>query len=306
MKTHKKPWTLFLIILCGYQATFFSFAQDLGWRELIERTNKESPKPDQTFYYGEEDLQFGDLWLPEGDGPHPVVIMIHGGCWLSSIPGVVLMELICDDLRNRGIAVWNLEYRRLGNKGGGYPGTFLDVARGADYIRKIATEYNLDMGKIISVGHSAGGHLALWLSGRNNINKESRVFIEDPLKLNAVLSLAGIGDLKQFREFGDLVCADGVVNKLIALEQREQENPFSDTSPIEILPENTPQVIIHGVYDPIVPPFLGYAYIQKTEERNKNVKLKIILNAGHFEVIAPWTEAWKEICREIEYFLPFN
>ena len=220
MTKTKTRWILFLIIVWGYQASSFSFAQDLGWKELIEQTNQEAHKPDHKFYYGEGDIQFGDLWLPESAGPHPVVVMIHGGCWLSSIPGVVLMELICNDLRDNGIAVWNLEYRRVGHKGGGYPGTFLDVARGADYIK-------------------------------------------NPLKFNAVISLAGIGDLKQFREYGNLVCADGVVDKLVAREQRTQENPFLDTSPIELLPENTPQILIHGVYDPIVPPYLGYAYKRK-------------------------------------------
>jgi len=303
MNKPTKHLICFLLIIWGLPAISDSFAQNLGWKELIERTNEESPRPDHRFYYGEEEMQFSDLWLPEGEGPHPVVVMIHGGCWLSSIPGVVLMELISDNLRSNGIAVWNLEYRRIGHNEGGYPGTFLDIANGTDFIRNIAKEFNLDLERTISVGHSAGGHLALWLSGRKNIRKESELFIENPLEMNAIVSLAGIGDLKQFREYGNLVCADGVVNKLIDWEKRKGEEPFMDTSPIEIIPGNIPQILVHGVYDPIVPPFLGYAYKQKSQELNENVRVKIILAAGHFEVIAPWTDAWEEILVEIKQLL---
>ena len=298
-----KPGILFLLLILLFHLNRETAAQMLGWRELIVRTQTEAPKPDHRFYYGEEEMQFCDLWLPEGEGPHPVVIMIHGGCWLSSIPGVVLMELISNDLKDRGIAVWNLEYRRVGHEGGGYPGTFLDVASGADYIRDIAEEYNLDLTKTLTIGHSAGGHLALWLSGRNEISPNSVLFEKDPLKIYAVISLAGIGDLAQFQEFGNLVCGDRIINNLVNLKEEKREDPFHDTSPVELIPENTPQILIHGAYDPIVPPFLGYSYKIKAKTKNGNVTLKLITDAGHFELIAPWTDAWQEVLDELLFLL---
>jgi acetyl esterase/lipase len=211
--------------------------------------------------------------------------------------------LVSDDLRRRGYAVWNLEYRRVGHQGGGYPGTFHDVANGTDFIRKIAPDYHLDLNNIIAVGHSAGGHLVLWLSGRSKINSESPLYSDDPMKLSAIISLAGIGDLEQFRDYGNLVCSEGIINKLVNWEKRKGNNPFSDTSPIELAQEETPQVLIQAVYDPIVPPFLGYAYKRKLKEKNSHIKLITIDNSGHFELIAPWTEAWKEVLEQIEQIL---
>ena len=127
----------------------------------------------EKFSYGEDPLQFGELYLPAGDGPFPVVVLIHGGCWLAEFDQAHLRSLAVA-ARDSGFAVWNVEYRRVGNPGGGWPGTFLDVAAGTDYLRELARQHPLDLEQVVPVGHSAGGHLALWLAMRSQLTAKER------------------------------------------------------------------------------------------------------------------------------------
>src|SRR5579859_698843 len=147
--------------------------------------------------------QFGELYLPTTPGPYGVAMLIHGGYWRARF-GLDLMHELAEDLAKRGIAAWNIEYRRVGNPGGGWPGTFLDVARAADYLREIAPTYALDLQRIVPIGHSAGGHLALWLAGRPRIPAGdplagSSLKVagagEGPLAPSGSISLAGVVDL---------------------------------------------------------------------------------------------------------------
>src|ERR1700724_95725 len=121
--------------------------------------------------YGDESVQFGDLYVPADEESHPVVILIHGGFWRAAYD-LSLMTKLAQDLAARGIAAWNIEYRRVGNSGGGWPGTFLDVAGATDYVMTIAATYRLDLQQVVAVGHSAGGHLALWLAARGKLAQD--------------------------------------------------------------------------------------------------------------------------------------
>src|SRR6266516_2333805 len=118
--------------------------------------------------YGSEALQFGELHLPGGTGPYPIVILIHGGFWRAPY-AYTLMTDLAEDLARRGIVAWNIEYRRVGDPGGGWPTTLVDVASAADYIHTLAPTYTLDLKRVVTIGHSAGGHLALWLAARPRI-----------------------------------------------------------------------------------------------------------------------------------------
>ncbi len=161
-----KKILFYSLIICGFMAEIAT-AQLVSWRDIIEA---EHPEPTERIYFGNDSLQFADLWLPENEPSHTTVILIHGGCWLNIYPGLELMHLVADELRNHGFAVWNLEYRRLGTEGGGYPGTFKDIADGADYLYQISGDFDLNLNRVIAAGHSAGGHLATWLSARKNIH----------------------------------------------------------------------------------------------------------------------------------------
>ncbi|MEG8056050.1 alpha/beta hydrolase [Sphingomonas sp. 22L2VL55-3] len=140
-------------------------AKLLTWHDLTKRPK---PMPDATVDYGTDPMQKVDVWLPKGKakGPFPVVVMVHGGCWTTSIADRSLMNWIADDLRNAGVAVWNIDYRGVDRSGGGYPGTFADAAKAADQLKVSAKTFNLDTRHVLAIGHSAGGHLALWLAAR--------------------------------------------------------------------------------------------------------------------------------------------
>ena len=140
-----------------------------------------------------------DLWLPEGRGPHPTVLMVHGGCWQTEIADRTIMNWIADDLRRRGIAVWNIDYRGVDRPGGGYPGTFQDVAAAADALRAMPARIDLDLSRLVAIGHSAGGHLALWLAGAAAAAAGSPLRTADPCAIRAVISLGGLPDLEERR-----------------------------------------------------------------------------------------------------------
>src|SRR5262245_48319205 len=148
---------------------------------------------DHRLSYGSDPAHFGDLYLPSQPGPHPVVVLVHGGCWRAQYDLAPLGQL-CVALVGEGLAVWNVEYRRLGN-GGGWPTTFLDVAAAADALGGIAGQYGLDLARVVVMGHSAGGHLALWLAGRRRLPPESPLFAAAPLPLRGVVAIAGVPDL---------------------------------------------------------------------------------------------------------------
>ena len=163
-----------------------------------------SPEPLARIPYGDDPLQFGDLRLPPGDGPHPVVVVIHGGCWRSDFT-LDYIGAFADALTRSGVATWTLEYRRVGDPGGGWPGTFRDVASGVDYLRAVARDHPLDLGRVVAVGHSAGGHLALWLGARSTFD-DPALRGDEPLGLIGVVSLAGVDDLRRALDEG--VCGD--------------------------------------------------------------------------------------------------
>src|SRR5215471_72121 len=137
-------------------------------------------------YARESAHQFGVLRVPRGRGPHPVVALVHGGCWLADYDHMHV-ESAADALCARGAGVWSIEYRRLGQDGGGWPGTFRDVAAGLDHLRVLAPRHRLDLGRVVAVGHSAGGHLALWLAARRKLGASSDLFVANPIAVAGVV-----------------------------------------------------------------------------------------------------------------------
>jgi acetyl esterase/lipase len=145
--------------------------------------------------YGPDPNQFGELRIPAGRGPHPVVVLIHGGCFKAAYASLRDLAPMGDALKAQGIATWNVEYRRLGQPGGGWPGTHQDVGRAVDQLRALAETYRLDLNRVVIVGHSAGGHLAMWAASRSRIPTSSALYANDPLKVRGVVDLAGPVDL---------------------------------------------------------------------------------------------------------------
>ena len=149
----------------------------MNWPDL---TNRPLPTPTRRIAFGSGANDFAELWLPIAAGPHPVVLLVHGGCWQKRSADLSIMNYIAEELRRRGIAVWNIEYRGVDEAGGGYPGTFVDVGRAADALRDVGRREHLALDRVIAVGHSAGGHLVAWLAARPRIAKMSPLFRADP------------------------------------------------------------------------------------------------------------------------------
>src|SRR3954469_15174706 len=184
----------------------------MTWPDLLERKR---PEPDTSIRYGDQINQSVDLWFPVAPSLRPVVLMVHGGCWQSDIADRRIMNWIADDLRRRGIAVWNVEYRGVDRDGGGYPGTFQDIAAAADAMRVHAGRYRLDLSHLVAVGHSAGGHLALWLAGRPRLPSGSPLRSPNPLAIHAVVSLGGLPDLEEAAR-SENGCGNEVIARLTA------------------------------------------------------------------------------------------
>ena len=248
---------------------------------------------DEVVHYGPAPAQVAELFLPKAKGPHPVVILLHGGCFLKQYEGFAQTSAIAADLAGRGYAVWNVEYRKLGEAGAGYPGTFQDVATAIDRLRDEAPKHDLDLSRVIAVGHSAGGHLALWAASRARIPTTSPLHAADPLKIGAVISLAGIGDLKgQGRVFAG-PCGDDTIDRLVDTAGRRQ--PFADTSPAELLPSGAKVVMVHGVFDPVMPPYTGRDYAVKVRQAGDRAEVETLPGAAHFDLVIPTTPAWAAI-----------
>jgi len=249
--------------------------------------------PSETFHYGAAPSQVAELFLPQTKGPHPVVVLLHGGCFLQHYEGFPQTSALAADLALRGYAVWNVEYRKLGEAGAGFPGTFLDVAKAVDLLGVEAPKYGLDVGRVIAIGHSAGGHLALWAAARSRLPASSPLYTRDPLKIGAVISLAGIGDLKGQGKVFALPCGDDTLDRLVDAGHRAA--PYADTSPAELLPNSARVVMVHGVFDPVMPPYTGRDYAQMVRKLGGSADVVIIPNAAHFDLVIPTTDAWKTI-----------
>lgn len=249
-----------------------------------------NPEPTARIAYGDDPLQFGDLRLPPGAGPHPVIVIIHGGCWRAQY-NIDHIGAFSDALTRSGVATWAIEYRRVGNPGGGWPGTFLDVGAAVDHLRQIATEHPLDLDRVIAVGHSAGGHLALWLGARGKLT-DSTMRGDDPLPLKGIVSLAGVDDLRRALDEG--VCGDQVA-QLVGGAPDEVPERYAQGSPIELLPIGVAQHLINGARDPIVPEAFGRDYATAGRRAGDTVQLTVLPNAGHFELIVPTTAEWTQV-----------
>ncbi len=275
----------------------FTEAQTLTFRNILDRT--ERPLPTVKIPYGTHLDQYGELWLPAlANSPlpaithkWPVVILIHGGCWRADLPGPELVAFLADDLRKQGLAVWSITYRRVGTKAENftpYPDTFRDVAAAAEKLGELAKDYPLDLTRVVTSGHSAGGHLAMWLAARHRLPIDSLLYQKAPLPIRAVVGLAALPDLAYAKIVSAHACGADTIDLLVNTRERK-ESAYRDTSITPLLPLGVKQILVSGIYDAIVAPAQAMRYRERAKEKNEMVELLTIDNAGHFELIAPWT-----------------
>ena len=254
------------------------------------------PSPDAQISYGDAQFQFGYLRLPEGSGPHPVIVFMHGGCWLS-VFDIRYTGLAEQAFADAGYAVWSLEYRRVGNPGGGWPGTFLDVATGADHLTELAREYPLDLDRVIAIGHSAGGQLALWLAARGRIPTSSELYTAGPLPIHGVLALAPAPNLETLHSSGS--CGPGV-DGLMGGSPNVRPERYQVGSPMQLMPVDVPQRVVVGALDAQFGPS-GRAYFQAAQRAGSSpVTLREAPESGHFEMVVPYTSTWPITLQELE------
>lgn len=275
-------------------------------RGPLELANAAVPSGARRIAYGPEPLQFGELRVPSAKGPHPVAIVIHGGCWLGKIGDMderaVSMENVrpvAAALTDAGIATWNIEYRRLGQAGGGWPGTFHDVAHAADFVRTLARDHPLDLKRVITIGHSAGGHLALWLAARSKLPKTSDLYMADPLRVTGVVDLDGPPDLQATLAVQQPICGSPVITNLIGGSPAERPDRYRDASPIELLPLGVGQEIFAGRM------FASQAapYEAAGKRTGDALHTTVLPEAGHFVFIDPQSDVWPQVVASVRRLL---
>ena len=240
--------------------------------------------------YGDEPSQFGELRLPaRGEGPWPVACVVHGGYYRARYELGYIGHLAAALARD-GVATWSIEYRRIGEAGGGWPGTFVDVGAGLDALRQLAPRYALDQSRVLSIGHSAGGQLALWLASRPRLPPGSALSASDPLPVAGVVALAPVADLGRASRLG---LSDGIVDELLGGTPESVPERYQLTSPMDRLPLRVPQLVIHGTADDAVPLELSQTYAAAAQAAGDRVELLVLPGADHFDIIDPRAPAFE-------------
>lgn len=273
----------------------------------------------RTVAYGPEPSQVGELYLPEGDGPFPVVAVVHGGYWTAMWDRRQTTG-VADDLVARGYAVWNVEYRRIGEPGGGWPGTFLDVAAAIDALDGL--DPALDLRRVVLLGHSAGGHLATWAAHRGALPPEAPGARPEVTPIGLV-TLAGALDLRtaDATGFGKVLAdpdaappkdapeparpdawpavaeavGDGILPLLVDGHAAEVPEHYAWTSPPELAGTGVPVLAVHGTADEAVPAEWSRRYVDKVVAEGGIARYVEVDGGTHFDVVQPGHPVWREI-----------
>lgn len=248
------------------------------------------PDPDRTLTYGDDPAQVVDVRVPAAPTGLPLVVTIHGGFWYAAYDRS-LMEPLVVDLVARGFPVANLEYRGTGRGGtGGWPETFEDVANGVDLLADLVAEH----GGPIVIGHSAGGHLALWAAARARLPR-GRVGADPVVVPTSVVGLAAVGDLRAAARDG---LGKDAVSKLLGAPPSEVPERVRVAAPIASLPLRVPQLLVHGRQDELVPPSQTETYARLAAAAGDDVEV-VYVTGDHFSMLDPGHPAWLEVVERL-------
>lgn len=262
--------------------------------------------PGERVAWGGDTGSFGELRLPSGPGPHPVAVVVHGGCWRTTAD-LGYMRHLADAVVASGWATWLIEFRRVDEEGVEWPEIFVDVGRAVDHLRRLAPVRPLDLDRVVTVGHSSGAHLALWAAARPTLpttGEAGDVRGDDPLEVAGVVGLAPITGLEDFHGRTDRSCPETAVSDLLGGGGALPSDRLDITDPARLLPLGVPQLLLVGTQDDTVPTKHVRAFARGASEAGDRVTFGAIEGAGHFELVAPWTETWSaDVAPAIEAFL---
>ncbi|HKT49692.1 MAG TPA: alpha/beta hydrolase [Candidatus Angelobacter sp.] len=236
------------------------------------------PDPDLRLAYSNDPNQFVDIRIPQSKAPHAVVFFIHGGYWRAKYD-LTYAGHLCHALKLAGVATCNVEYRRVGNPGGGWPGTFEDIRAALRFV--LIRQHKLppfDRNRLCVAGHSAGGQLALCLAAH------------EPA-ITRVLSLAGVLDLRRGWE---LHLSNDAVAGFLGGSPTEVPDHYREASPAE-LHIRAKQILIHGTADEDVPYELSHSYAEQKKKSGENVELITMKDTDHFEIVDPSSKVWSKV-----------
>ncbi|MBC8087583.1 MAG: alpha/beta hydrolase [Phycisphaerae bacterium] len=253
--------------------------------------------------YGADSLQFGELRLPAGNGPFPVAVVIHGGCYLSRYATLRNTAALSEALTDAGIATWNVEYRRYDHPGGGWPGTFTDIADAADHVRTLAKLHPLDLTRVVTTGHSAGGQLALWLASRKELKSGTAVYRANPLAVHGVVALGPITDMREYQTRQLRSCGNPAIESVLGGLPDAVPDRRLLVSPIERVPLGVRTILVAGDGDAIGSQSSLQAYAQAARSRGDSVEVRLGPDEGHFEVLAPFKQSGKAAMDAIKQLL---
>ena len=278
---------------------FAASAADAAPMTLNDYLALTGPAPTVTLAYGSAPSQFAELFRPAGQGPFPVVVLVHGGCWTVKFGGITQMRNVAGALAARGIAVWNVEYRRVDEEGGGYPGTYHDINAALDKLAAEAPTYQLDTSRIVAMGHSAGGQLVQWLAGRARIPASSPLFHAGHLPVRDIISLGGLADLRRQKDLIKTSCGRDL-EQLAGLPSANRPDVFADTNAAELVPNGSRTQLITGALDTISPPSVAYAYAARVQAAGDEATVLILPAASHYDEVSADSPAWKLVLPAIE------
>jgi acetyl esterase/lipase len=251
------------------------------------------PPADHKLSYGPGSLQFGELRLPQTGAPHAAVVLVHGGCWADHLPGLdprattfELLRPLAAALTRAGFATWNVEYRRAGSPGGGWPGTFQDLGSATDFLRSVAAPYHLNLDRIIVVGHSSGGQLALWIAARPKLPESSPLYTKNPLRVTAVVDVDGPFDLAAAQPLERDICGIPAISEFLGGTPAEQPERYRDGSALSFLPLRLPQHVFSSALLKLAPDLIA-SYQAQAKAKGDRITVHNMVGSRHFDMLSP-------------------
>lgn len=244
------------------------------------------PPADFRVAYGTDPNQFGDLRLPKTKGPFPIVLNLHGGFWRAKYD-LKHAGHLCAALTSRGFATWNVEYRRVGNEGGGWPGTLEDVVSAYRFLPQMAKRYSLDTSRVLVMGHSAGGQLALCMAAHQP-------------GIHHAMALAGVLDLDRAWQ---LHLSNDAVAEFLGGTPSTVAEHYQEADPMNLEVPKARQMVLCGAADDVVPAEFSRKYVEEKKKRGEDAILVEIPKADHFDLIDPRSKAWAEVRASVEHLM---